>query len=84
MVVGIFEDPQVRIPANLFIHREISLLGSQGYCRDFQTALKLVDKGLINLKEVMTHVLPITSLQEGFDLLRNPDGEAVKVVIKMD
>jgi len=84
VVVGLFEDPQVRIPANLFIQREISLLGSQGYCRDFQTALRLVEKGLINLKEVMTHVLPISSLQEGFDLLRNPDGEAVKVVIKMD
>jgi 2-desacetyl-2-hydroxyethyl bacteriochlorophyllide A dehydrogenase len=84
VVVGIFEEPQARIPANLFIQREISLLGSQGYCRDFQTAIKLVDKGLVNLKEVMTHVLPLSSLREAFELLRNPGGQAVKVVITME
>ena len=83
VVLGIFEEPQVRIPANLFIQREISLLGSQGYCRDFQTALKLVEKGLVNLKDVMTHVLPFSSLQEGFELLRDPASEAIKVVITM-
>lgn len=83
VVVGIFEEPQVRIPANLFIQREISLLGSQGYCRDFQTALKLVEKGQVNLRELMTHVLPLSSLQKGFELLTDPGGEAIKVVIKM-
>jgi len=31
VLVGIFEDPEVRIPANLFIQREISLVGTQGY-----------------------------------------------------
>lgn len=84
VVLGLFEEQQVRIPANLFIQREISLLGSQGYCWDFQTALKLVNKGLVNLKELTTHILPISSLLEGFELLRNPESEAIKVVIKMD
>jgi threonine dehydrogenase-like Zn-dependent dehydrogenase len=83
VVLGIFEEPQVRIPANLFIQREISLLGSQGYCRDFQTALNLVEKGLVNLRQLITHVLPLSSLQEGFQLLMDPGGEAIKVVIKM-
>ena len=83
IVLGIFEEPQVRIPANLFIQREISLLGSQGYCRDFQTALNLVEKGLVNLRQLITHVLPLSSLQEGFELLMDPGGEAIKVVIKM-
>jgi len=83
IVLGIFEEPQVRIPANLFIQREISLLGSQGYCRDFQTALNLAEKGLVNLRQLITHVLPLSSLQEGFELLMDPGGEAIKVVIKM-
>jgi 2-desacetyl-2-hydroxyethyl bacteriochlorophyllide A dehydrogenase len=84
IVVGIFEDQEVRIPANLFIQKEISLLGSQGYCWDFQTALKLLEKRMINLKKMITHVLPLSSLQKGFELLMDPKNEAIKVVIKME
>jgi 2-desacetyl-2-hydroxyethyl bacteriochlorophyllide A dehydrogenase len=84
IVVGLFEEPEVKIPANLFIQREISLLGSQGYCRDFQTALKVLENGRINLKEIITHVLPLSSLREGFGLLMDPKREAIKVVIQME
>jgi len=84
IVVGIFEDQEVKIPVNLFIQKEISLIGSQGYCWDFQSALKLLEKGEIRLKEMITHVLPLSSLQKGFELLMDPKSEAIKVVIKVD
>ena len=84
IVVGIFEDQEVKIPVNLFIQKEISLMGSQGYCWDFQSALKLLEKGDIHLKEMITHVLPLSSLQKGFELLMDPKSEAIKVVIKVD
>ena len=40
ILVGIFENPEVKIPANIFVQKEISLMGSQGYCWDFQTGLR--------------------------------------------
>ncbi len=84
VVVGIFENREVQIPVNLFIQKEISLIGSQGYCRDFQSALKLLEDREICLKEMVTHVLPLASLQKGFELLMDPKSEAIKVVIKSD
>ena len=84
IVVGIFEEQEVKIPVNLFIQKEISLTGSQGYCWDFQSALKLLEKGEIHLKEMITHVLPLSSVQKGFELLMDPKNEAIKVVIKVD
>jgi len=84
IVVGIFEEQEIKIPVNLFIQKEISLTGSQGYCWDFQSALKLLEKGEIHLKEMITHVLPLSSLQKGFELLMDPKSEAIKVVIKVD
>lgn len=84
IVVGIFEEQEVKIPVNLFIQKEISLIGSQGYCWDFQSVLKLLEKGEIHLKEMITHVLPLSSLQKGFELLMDPKSEAIKVVIKVD
>jgi len=84
ILVGIFEDQDVKIPANLFIQKEISLSGSQGYCWDFQTALTLVEKAIVPLKKMVTHVLPLSSLQEGFELLMDSKSKTIKVVIKVE
>jgi threonine dehydrogenase-like Zn-dependent dehydrogenase len=83
ILVGIFEKPEARIPPNLFIQKEIALFGSQGYCWDFQRAIKLVEKGSIKLKGIITHILPLSSLQEGFELMKDPKKKAIKVVIKV-
>jgi 2-desacetyl-2-hydroxyethyl bacteriochlorophyllide A dehydrogenase len=82
ILVGIFENPEVKIPANIFVQREISLMGSQGYCWDFQTALKMLEGGKVSLKNIMTHVLPLSSLQQAFEVLTDPKEGAIKVILK--
>jgi 2-desacetyl-2-hydroxyethyl bacteriochlorophyllide A dehydrogenase len=84
VVVGIFEKPEITLAPNLFIQKEISLVGSQGYCRDFQTALRLMEKRRVQPGKLISHVLPLDSLQEGFELLMDQKTEATKVVIEMD
>ncbi len=85
IVAGIFENPDIQIPVNIFIQKEITLMGSQGgFCRDFQIALKLLEKGGLKPGEIITHTLPLSALQEAFELLMNPDGRAIKIVIQMD
>ncbi|MBW1787384.1 MAG: alcohol dehydrogenase catalytic domain-containing protein [Deltaproteobacteria bacterium] len=84
VIVGLFSQPDVTIPSNIFLQKEITVRGSQGYCRDFQTALKLLEKGHMDLGTLITHRLPLDSLQEGFDLLSDPEAEAIKVVITFD
>jgi len=83
-VVGLFEDQVIRIPANIFVQKEIALIGSQGYCWDFQIALKLVERGDLKLQWLITHTLPLSKLQQAFDLLLDPHSRAIKVVIQMD
>jgi len=80
-LLGIFEEPEVQIPANLFVQREISLSGSQGYCWDFQRAVELVASGKIQLEPLITHSLPLEALPQAFDLLLDPKNEAIKVVL---
>lgn len=81
VVVGLNAEPELTLPANIFVQKEISLSGSQGYCRDFQTALALLENGAVDLSPFITHTLPSNELQEGFDLLTAPGNETVKVVI---
>jgi 2-desacetyl-2-hydroxyethyl bacteriochlorophyllide A dehydrogenase len=85
VVIGLFSELEVAIPPNIFVAREITLSGTQGYCRDFQTALKLVENGDIDLKRLITHTLPFEAVKEGFEVLDDPEAaKAIKVVITFD
>lgn len=84
VLLGIFEKPEISLPANLFVQKEISLTGSQGYCWDFQGALKLLDDQRINLKPLITHKVPLSRVQDAFDLVMDPKQEAIKVVVNID
>lgn len=83
VLLGLFEDPEVSIPANIFVQKEVSLTGSQGYCWDFQGALKLLADKRVNLKPLITHQVPLAQVQDAFDLLMDPHNEAIKVVVRV-
>jgi 2-desacetyl-2-hydroxyethyl bacteriochlorophyllide A dehydrogenase len=83
-LLGIFEQPDNRLPVNLFVQHEISLCGSQGYSWDFQDSLKMLAAGAFDLKPLITHRLPLKSLAEGFEILLNPKNESIKVILQID
>lgn len=84
ILLGLFEKPDVSIPANIFVQKEITLTGSQGYCWDFQGALKLLADKRVDLKPLVTHQVPLAQVQDAFDLLMDPQNEAIKVVVIVD
>jgi threonine dehydrogenase-like Zn-dependent dehydrogenase len=83
-LLGIFEELQAMIPVNLFIQREITLSGSQGYNWDFPDSLKLLERGIIDLKPLISHRLPLERLSNGFEILLAPDSDAIKVLIEVE
>ena len=84
LLVGLFEKLEVSLPANIFVQKEIGLIGSQGYCWDFQTALTLLKDGQIDLKRMITHEFSLSQLQDAFNTLMDPQSGAIKVVIKVN
>jgi len=83
VLIGLFEEDEIRIPANIFVQKEISLSGSQGYCWDFQTAIKLVQRGRVDLGKLITHEFSLAETQTAFDALMTPQEKAMKIVIKV-
>jgi len=81
VLVGIFEAESIRIPANLFVQKEIALTGSQGYHWDFQRAIELVRRGNIDLEKMITHQFQLDQTQKAFETLIDQDHNAIKVVI---
>lgn len=81
VLVGLFEGERVSIPANLFVQKEISLTGSQGYHWDFQRAIELIERGKIDLERMITHQFQIEQTQKAFETLIDPNQDAIKIVI---
>ena len=84
VLVGLFEQAEVNLPANIFVQKEITLMGSLGYSWDFPRAISLVENKRVNLKSLITHRFPLDELQKGFEVLLDPKQEAIKVVIEME
>ncbi len=81
VLVGLFEAENISIPANLFVQKEISLTGSQGYHWDFQRAIELVRVGNLELEKMITHQFTLDHTQNAFEALVDEEQNAVKVVI---
>lgn len=81
VLVGLFENERIGVPANIFVQKEISLTGSQGYHWDFQRAIELVRDGKVDLEKMITHKFQFEQTQQAFEALLDPGQEAVKVVI---
>ena len=84
VLVGLFEEPTFALPANIFVQKEITLSGSQGYNWDFQAAQQILEQGRFDLAPLITHEFPLGDIQQAFDLLMNPRAEAIKVAILID
>jgi (R,R)-butanediol dehydrogenase / meso-butanediol dehydrogenase / diacetyl reductase len=65
-------------------YRELRILGTRIYATgNFETAIDLVASGKVDLKPLITHVLPMREALRAFDIAQN-DKEACKVLIGQD
>jgi 2-desacetyl-2-hydroxyethyl bacteriochlorophyllide A dehydrogenase len=63
--------------------KEIEIRGSYGYTsKDFKQALTLITNGKVEVKPLITHVLPLHDITKGFDMLSQASENVIKVVLK--
>jgi L-iditol 2-dehydrogenase len=75
-------DKPVTIPINDFWTQEIKILTSY-YCGppDITEAIKLLEAGTIEVKDMITHRLPLKDIEKGFRLVIEGQ-ESIKVIIR--
>lgn len=79
-IVGIFENPDITIPASRFVTHEIHVQGAQGYCWDFPIALKLARE--IDLSKLVTHTFALNELQKALETCLDRSAGSIKVLLK--
>lgn len=79
VLFGMNENARAEIAQFEITRRELTLLGAFASPDSFATAVDILDRGLVDWRPLVSHVLPLEEIHRGIELLRS--GEAVKVVI---
>jgi L-iditol 2-dehydrogenase len=77
-------DPTVKLPVpiNQFWRNEITLRTSYGAApNDLEESMRVLATGKLNVKDMITHRLPLREAQEGFRLMAEA-GNSLKVILK--
>jgi L-iditol 2-dehydrogenase len=68
------------VEANLLHYRQVRLTGSANSRRaDYETALRLIERGVIDTESMITHRFPLTAIEEAIEAV--VAGEGVKVAV---
>ncbi len=60
----------ITIPFDLSAFRQLTIKGSVGYTRaTWDRAVEIIDQGTVNLEDVISHRMPLSDWQKGFDLM---------------
>ena len=75
-------DRNIEIPTEDFWRNEITVTSSYGAAPvDLEEALELIKNGKINVKDMITHILPLDQIQKGFKIISDAQ-ESLKVVLR--
>jgi len=78
--IGVFSTPEIALPINQLMVRELQLVGSFRYGNVWEEAIRLVTSGRVNLRPLISRVFPLRQAREALELACAKTG-VVKVQI---
>jgi len=80
---GVYPPVTLDLDPNLIHYKQIRLTGSHDYTPyHFQTALRFIATGTVQVAPLISHELPLERVKEGFDIVAGQQG--LKVIIAME
>jgi L-iditol 2-dehydrogenase len=79
---GIYPHTTLDIDPNLIHYKELVLTGSADSTpQDMHEALQFIESGQVQVEALISHLLPLEELQQGFELVKNQEGFKVMAEI---
>ncbi|MCL7403478.1 MAG: zinc-binding dehydrogenase [Thaumarchaeota archaeon] len=78
---GTYPEEKISINPNRIHYSEISIIGaSEHNVRQFTTSLKLIEKGLVRVKPLISNIVPLIEIDRAFDIVMNRRG--LKTIVR--
>ena len=86
LAFGVPDDPTYPFGFGNFFRKNIRFIGSVGpdAQNNFPLAMDMIAQGRIDVSPIITHRLPFTEVQRGFELSLHKKDEAIKIVLEYD
>jgi L-iditol 2-dehydrogenase len=79
---GTYPQGEISLDPNVIHYKQLVVTGSHDFTpHHFTTALKLIQYGIVKVKPITSHVLPLEDIASAFDIVAGREG--LKVVIRM-
>ena len=77
------ENRELRLPADRFVFRDISLLGSVGYTTSvWSRVVELVSRGVVDLAPIVARRLPVERFEDAFALMVEQNGVVGRILLE--
>jgi len=80
MILGVFEKPVTFNPTDI-INREFTIMGNMGGGSAFDLTMRLIEKGQINVKRLVTGKIPLEQLILGFEDFKSNKENHLKILV---
>jgi len=87
IVAGVYDPSYIgEMPLRKLFYKEVKLIGSNSYSmykgeREFNIALRLISEGLVDVKKLITHRLPLREFKKGISLMQSKgENKVIKIV----
>ena len=81
MVFGALERV-IRVDLYPILHKEITMIGCTGAGWECPPSIDLIASGRVNVKQLITHELPLDQAQKAFEIFEDPSENTIKVMLK--
>jgi len=83
VLVGIYSSMEFQVPLGNVLTKELDVRGVWRYANVFQTAIKCVADGKIDVKSLITHRFPLDEILKGFETQIKKIGNPMKIQISI-
>lgn len=75
------ETATLQFPVKNIIMKQLEVHGVENNPYVWEPLISLVADGRVNLKDMVTHTLPLERIEDAFALLQNPNEDPIKIVV---
>lgn len=84
VIIGVFEEPEIKVNIMNIVNKELHVYGSLVYNWDFETAISLVKRRKVDVRSLVSDVIKIEDIKEGFERMIRREEGLIKIQIGFD
>jgi 2-desacetyl-2-hydroxyethyl bacteriochlorophyllide A dehydrogenase len=85
LLFGIMSATQASLPFYQLYYKELNIVNTRAAkSEDYPASIDLVARGILKLKPLVTHVVPLRDLEKAIGMLESDEDQRMKIILKND